>query len=85
MTAQEIVDAAKCYVCIPRGMEFAALIYLANAFVAGGGGGSVTPPGVVNPEGVVTAAAGSTYYNTANSTFWEKTAGAGNTGWIQLI
>jgi hypothetical protein len=47
-----------------------------------GGSGAV---GAVDPEGVVTAAAGTTYVNSVNHSFWLKEAGVGNTGWIQYI
>lgn len=53
----------------------------------GGGGGVANPPaGVVDPNGVVSGAPGATYFNTANSTFWQQTsATTSTTGWIQLI
>lgn len=57
----------------------------------GGGGGSGTGQagmvGVVDPEGVVDAAAGTTYINTANKTFWVKETGAAgtNTFWQQYV
>lgn len=51
---------------------------------AAGGGGEL-PPGVVDPEGTVTGNPGQTYFNSANSTFWTKSTGTGNTGWVQLI
>jgi len=37
--------------------------------------------GVVEPEGVVTAPAGSFYYNTVTKGAWIKVSGNGNTGW----
>jgi hypothetical protein len=52
-------------------------------------GGSVTiDPGSVgtgSPEGVVTAPAGKTYYDTANNDFYVKASGAGNTGWQAIV
>lgn len=72
-------------------------IRFSNGSVTDDGGGQVTvtsgggsgvgniAPGVVDPEGVVTASAGATYFNSNNSTFWQKATGAGNTGWVQLI
>lgn len=52
----------------------------------GGGGGGNPAPGVVNPNGNVSAAPGAEYFNTANSTFWvQASAVTGNTGWVQLI
>jgi hypothetical protein len=50
--------------------------------VSGGGG---TVRGVVDPEGVVTAVAGTVYWNSALQKFWVKDAGTGNTGWVLLL
>lgn len=55
-----------------------------NDSAAVSGSGNLAP-GVVDPEGVVSGNPGQTYFNTANSTFWEKATGTGNTGWVQLI
>lgn len=49
----------------------------------GGGGGGETGNG--SPEGVVTAEAGTTYFDAVGSIFWVKGSGSGNTGWIQLV
>lgn len=51
----------------------------------GGSGGGGIAPGVVDPEGAVTGDPGSTYYNTANGTFWVKESGSGDTGWSQVV
>lgn len=52
----------------------------------GGGGSGLFTLGVVDPEGVVTAPAGTGYLNTALQTMWIKQSGSGNTGWTpQLI
>lgn len=59
-------------------------VKILNALNGGEGSGSATP-GVVNPEGSVTANPGQTYYNTDNSTFWVKSSGTGNTGWTELL
>lgn len=57
--------------------------------VAGGGGGAggggAGLIGAGDPEGVVTADPGTTYYATGTATFWVKETGTGNTGWVQLI
>lgn len=46
----------------------------------------MTLGGVVDPEGVVTAPPGQTYWNRANSSLWvQNSATAGNTGWQQLV
>lgn len=41
--------------------------------------------GVGSPEGVVSANAGQTYFDTVAQTFWAKGTGTGNTGWVELI
>ena len=41
--------------------------------------------GTVDPEGAVTASAGTTYANRTTHTLWLKETGAGNTGWAQYI
>lgn len=57
---------------------------LNDGAAAAGGGGAIAPGGV-DPEGVVVGNPGQTYFNTANNTFWVKSTGTGDTGWIQLI
>lgn len=52
--------------------------------VTGAPGGSGLS-GTVDPEGVVTASAGTTYVNRTTHTLWLKETGAGNTGWMQYI
>lgn len=54
-------------------------------YSAGGGGGGNGQVGVVDPEGVVTASPGTTYWNSSNNTLWVKVSGTGNTGWVQII
>lgn len=52
------------------------------------GGGSTGGGGLVgsgSPEGVQTAAAGTTYYDTVGFGYWVKGSGSGNTGWVELI
>lgn len=39
-TPQQLVDAAKCYDCIPQGLKPAVIVYLQDAILAGGGGGA---------------------------------------------
>lgn len=46
-------------------------------------GGGLT--GVGSPQSSVTAAAGTTYLDTAANNFWVKGSGAGNTGWIEVV
>lgn len=53
--------------------------------LTGGGAGGSGQVGVVDPEGVVTATAGTPYYNSADATFWYKAGGAGDTGWVQIV
>lgn len=52
---------------------------------AGGGGGGTGLSGAGSPEGVQTAAVGTTYWDTTGEVFWVKNAGVGNTGWFQLV
>lgn len=68
-----------------RVLEVKILKALNNAATATGSGVDNLAPGVVDPEGVLTGNPGQTYFNTANSTLWEKATGTGNTGWVQLI
>lgn len=56
---------------------------VSGSITVSGGGGTLT--GVVNPENVTTAPAGTIYWNSINQTLWEKNSGSGNSGWIQLI
>lgn len=54
-----------------------------NGGVGGGGSGGLSGAG--SPEGVVTADAGTTYWDATNEIFWVKDTGSGNTGWYQLV
>lgn len=48
--------------------------------------GTLTFSGVVDPEGVISAPPGQTYWNRSNSSLWvQNSATAGNTGWFQLV
>lgn len=67
---------------MPDSFETSASTAVASAAASGDGN---VAPGVVDPEGAVTGTPGQTYFNSANSTFWHKVTGSGNTGWIQLI
>jgi hypothetical protein len=49
-----------------------------------GGATTITSTGV-SPEGVVTADAGNFVFDNVANTFWVKSTGSGNTGWLQLI
>jgi len=49
------------------------------------GGGGLFQLGVVDPEGVVTAVAGTGYVNTLLKKIWVKESGSGNTGWLQYV
>ena len=44
-----------------------------------------TPSGSGSPQGVVTAPAGSPYWDATGTAFWIKASGTGNTGWQMLI
>jgi len=53
-------------------------------FIAGYGGAGLVPTlfaGSGSPEGVVTAAPGSIYTDTATGNLYKKVTGTGNTGW----
>lgn len=84
--AQSLLEQAKCYACFGDNqymlqlMELALLAQIASAGGTGGGGSTI---GVVSPQGTVTAAAGSTYYDSVADTFWINLNGA--TLWKQLI
>lgn len=63
-----------------------ATLYLRSGANAGSFGVNMWQ-GTGSPEGAVTARVGSTYQNRsggANTTFWYKETGTGNTGWIPL-
>lgn len=83
---QALLTEASCFECLPPGLwAVLELQLLCEIVAAGGGSGSGGTVGVVNPEGVVTADPGASYYNTANSSFWIKSSGTGNTGWTELL
>lgn len=87
MTQAEINAESGCFTCYGMSLGQAQILVLLNALSdslsgGAGGGGEV---GVVDPEGVVTAEPGTTYWNSANQTFWVKQSGSGDTGWVQLI
>ncbi len=56
-----------------------------NAMGSGGGTGGSGSTGVGSPEGVVTATAGTMYFDTTGQSLWIKSSGIGSTGWTQLI
>ena len=56
-----------------------------NAMSAGSGSGGAGVVGIGSPEGVVTAPAGTSYFDTSADSFWYKESGSGSTGWTQLI
>lgn len=85
MTVQEIMTAAKCFDCIPPGYQNAALLYLANAIVDNGGGGTDNLNGVGSPVGVVTPDAVNQFYrDTTGTSLWQST-GLTSADWIQWI
>ncbi|SRR6266542_3304801 len=79
---QVIIDQARCLECvIPQGfVGYAILAAVSN--ITGGGGGLA---GAGSPEDVTTASPGTTYLDTSTNSFWVKSSGVGNTGWVQLI
>jgi hypothetical protein len=87
---QSLLEYAKCFGCYGDAnlvdmMELALLDQISQNVSGGGGGGGSGLSGAGDPEGSVTAAAGTTYINTTDESFWVKKTGAGNTGWISLI
>lgn len=81
----ELANAARCFSCLSLPQLLEVQTYLLCQLTVGGGVGVGVTPGVVDPEGAVTGGPGSTYYNSNNGTFWIKSSGTGNTGWVQLI
>lgn len=67
--------------CIPAGY----LPYVILQAVRGVSSLPTGNAGAGSPEGVVTGAPGSTYYNTSDQSFWVKGSGTGNTGWQQVV
>jgi len=64
--------------------EQRSLWKLVDLGASGGSGGAGTYSGVGSPEGVVTAAPGAIYTNTAGE-LWAKETGVGSTGWVKYI
>jgi hypothetical protein len=56
---------------------------VSGSITVSGGGGTLS--GVVDPEGVTTAVAGTIYWNSVGQKLWVKNAGSGNTGWMQVV
>ncbi len=82
----DLLDLARCFSCLSAAQHLEIQTYLLCQLVAGGGtGGGAVEPGAVDPEGSVTGTPGQTYFNSTNGTFWVKSSGSGNTGWVQLI
>lgn len=52
--------------------------------IAQGPAGGSGEAGVGSPEGVVTAAPGTTYTDTGDGSFYVKASGSGNTGWLPI-
>lgn len=87
-TPQALLAAANCYTCY-AGNDYALklmeLALLAQIVGGGSGTGGAGLVGVVDPEGVVVASPGTSYYNTVLFKFWYKLSGVGNTGWFQVV
>ncbi len=88
---QELYDEANCFRCFVGGSnaDLLRLALLARIVAAvessGTGTGGSGMVGVVDPEGVVVATPGTSFYNSANFTFWYKTSGVGAIGWQQVV
>lgn len=80
---QELVTAARCYDCIPAGYRDAVVIYLQDAILAGGGGGSPEVFALVGSDVPVAVPAGAAgvAYNEAGDV-WVYSVGA---TWDKII
>ncbi len=87
-TPQALLAAAKCYECY-AGNDYALKLMelaLLGQIVGGGSGtGGAGIVGAVDPNGVVVASPGTSYYNSVGLSFWYKLTGVGNTGWVQVV
>lgn len=83
MTPAELMEAAKCLECIPKGMRDAVQIYLLDQIVDGGGSGGdpevFALPGSTSPVAAPVGGAG-VAYNVAGSV-WVYSGGA----WVMII
>lgn len=52
---------------------------------SGGGSGAGSLVGSVDPEGAVSAPAGTIYTNSSQHTLWAKESGSGSVGWLQYV
>lgn len=82
--SQSLIEYAKCFNCygplsIGQMMELALIDQISQNI------GATHLIGVPDPEGVVTAYPGASYYATGSQTFWVKVTGDGNTGWQQIV
>lgn len=77
--------AASVTVLIPDNPAYANVGRWINIPVGGGSSGSGTYSGSGSPEGVITAAVGSTYWDITNQVFYVKNTGSGDTGWIDIL
>jgi hypothetical protein len=85
-SATALLEAAKCYACMPPGLWQLIELGLLQQIVGAGTGGGGGLTGAGSPEGAVTANPGTTYYDPATGAFWVKATGTGtNTGWHQLV
>ncbi len=94
MTAAEIqvlFEEAKCLECFTNAstsdlLKLALLARIVAAVESSGTGtGGSGMVGVVDPEGVVVATPGTSYYNTVGFSFWYKISGNGSSGWRQVV
>lgn len=84
VTTQGLISEANCLLCLvtPGLLPYVMIAAIREISASGGGGGE---SGAGSPEGVVTADPGVTYWDTAGQSLWVKNAGAGATGWVQVI
>ncbi len=75
----------QCYAANPYMLQLMELALLSQIVGGGSGTGGAGLVGAVDPEGVVVATPGTSYYNTVLFKFWYKLSGNGNTGWFQVV
>ena len=84
--SQTLLSQAQCYLCLgvslAEALELALLAQIANGTISGGTSGGLTGTG--SPQNVVSAPAGTTYWDSAGQSLWVKNSGTNNTGWVQV-
>lgn len=79
------MSRAICNPCCCPSVEVVEIPGAPGADGATGSNLSAIPPGDVDPEGVIVASPGQTYWNKTAKRFWEKLTGVGSTGWELIL